>query len=166
MKLSWPWSFVKSICDSMIITDQLSGGTFRVHMEKDSALSVASSSISSLYIVEYGAFPVPTDVKPSPPEIPKGFVLYQNYPNPFNPSTHLSFSVDRVVHVRLTVYDLLGREVQTIANGVFYPGLFTFTWEGRNEQGGGVPSGVYYARMVTETSADRLVTTRKMMLVK
>ena len=107
-----------------------------------------------------------------PIEIPKGFVLYQNYPNPFNPTTHIQFSTDKVAQIHVTVYDVLGRELRTLANGTYFPGLFTVEWDGTNVQGSGVPSGVYYIRMTATTlsgdeeSSKRYSVTRKMLMMK
>ncbi len=72
---------------------------------------------------------------------PAGFSLSENYPNPFNPSTRLKYSVAKSAFVSLKVYDVLGREVATLASGEFHPGTYEVSWDARN-----FPSGVYFSR--------------------
>lgn len=172
MKFSWSASLVKTVSDSMLLVDRMSGGTIRVRMDIDSTYSLANSSIDTLYVVVYSAYPLPTDVNPVKPGIPKGFVLYQNYPNPFNPTTHISFSVDRAAQVRVMIYNVLGQEISTVANGTFFPGLYNFEWNGNDQRGNQVPSGVFYVRMIAEKlqgetgSSDQFVVTRKILMMK
>lgn len=167
---SWPMTIIKSICDSMVIADALVNPTVHGRMDLDSTISVNNSFTHSMMIVIYGAFPMPLDVKVPPRELPKGFVLYQNYPNPFNPSTSVRFSTDRAARVRIVVYDILGREVITLANSAFFPGQYAFQWDGRDQHGMVMPSGIYYARMVadgmdggTDRSASQVI---KMLMIK
>ena len=84
---------------------------------------------------------------------PRTFALFQNYPNPFNPTTSMEFAVPRAADIRITVYDGLGRSIATLAQGVFRQGFYTATWNGANDRGSAVPSGVYYARMVAVPAA-------------
>ncbi len=169
--LSWPQSFVEQICDSMLLVDEFGGVAVRNRMDLDSTASVTNVNISSLYIIQWGARPVVTGVKPVLSQIPKGYVLYQNYPNPFNPSTRIEFSVEHAARVRMTVYDMLGREIRTLANGMYEAGDHVITWDGRNGSGAQMTSGVYYIRMVatgasgSQGAAD-VVSTRKMILLK
>jgi hypothetical protein len=74
--------------------------------------------------------------------IPDRATLFQNYPNPFNPSTTIRFAVPAAGHVSLKVYDLLGREVATVVDGEFSPGMHERVWDAS-----GVSSGVYLYRM-------------------
>jgi hypothetical protein len=89
--------------------------------------------------------------------IPVKFSLTQNFPNPFNPQTVISYSLDKTADVRLEVFDLLGRKVQTLVNGEMDAGNHDFVWKG-TEQG----AGVYFYRL----SADGRSETRKMVLLK
>ena len=92
----------------------------------------------------------------------KEFSLAQNFPNPFNPSTSISYELRSESSVTLKVYDLLGREVATLANGVEKTGLHTVRWSGRNEQGVSVSSGIYFYQL----HAGSFVSTKKMILLK
>jgi hypothetical protein len=83
--------------------------------------------------------------------IPDRFLLYNNYPNPFNPSTTLRFDLPENSKVSLVVYNLLGESIRTIVNNVDYkPGRFSVEWDGRDNSGFTVPSGVYLIRFETE----------------
>ncbi len=82
-------------------------------------------------------------------QVPKFFSLSQNYPNPFNPSTNIDFALADVGQVSLIVYDLLGRQVKTLLDENLMSGRFTVTWDGRDESGGDVPSGVYFYKITS-----------------
>jgi len=90
-------------------------------------------------------------------EIPSSFSLSQNYPNPFNPITKIRFDLPKNVNVKLTIYDMLGREVETIVNEQLNAGSYEVNWEGTK-----YTSGVYYYRL----NAGEFVETKKMILVK
>ncbi len=83
------------------------------------------------------------------PGVPKRFVLEQNYPNPFNPLTIISYQVTSDNWVTLKVYDLLGRKVKTLVNKQMAPGRYTVRWDGTNDAGQPVSSGVYLYRIET-----------------
>ena len=89
--------------------------------------------------------------------VPQSYSLAQNYPNPFNPSTIITFDVAKTQRVKLAVYDMLGKEIEVIANDVMSPGSYRATFAGAS-----YPSGVYYYRLVTEGFSE----TKKMLLVK
>lgn len=88
--------------------------------------------------------------------------LRQNSPNPFNPSTALAFSVGERSHVTIGVYDVAGRLVSVLVDSEFDPGRYSARWDGRDDAGGCVASGTYFARM----SAGSRVFERKMTLIK
>jgi hypothetical protein len=78
-------------------------------------------------------------------ELPSGYSLSQNYPNPFNPTTTIEFSVPQSGFVSLKVFDLLGREVATLANEVKTAGNYRATFDARN-----LPSGTYFYSLKTD----------------
>ena len=94
--------------------------------------------------------------------IPGEFSLCQNYPNPFNASATIEYSLHYGGPVRLEVFDLLGRRVATLIDGVSSPGAYAIQWQGRDDGGNGVPSGVYFYRL----SAGGFVETKRMLLLK
>jgi hypothetical protein len=98
----------------------------------------------------------------APPELPRTVTLYQNYPNPFNPTTTIAFSLPEKVTVDLSIYDVDGRLVTTLIDGVLDQGVKEYSWEGTNSRGNPVSSGVYFYRLKAGTA----VLTRKMILLK
>lgn len=94
--------------------------------------------------------------------IPGEYQLAQNYPNPFNPDTRIEFSLPTASTVTVSVFDVLGRTVCTLAEGMYPAGHHSVTWSGHDERGQAVASGVYFYRLESGGTA----LTRKMMLVK
>ena len=104
---------------------------------------------------------VPTSVLTSVGEplaaVPERCGLDQNYPNPFNPNSEIRYQVSDIRYVRLSVYDVLGREVATLVNERKVPGMYQVHFDGT-----ALASGVYYCRL----QAGNFVKTRTMILVK
>jgi len=75
--------------------------------------------------------------------IPDVFALHQNFPNPFNPLTAISYDVPEFADVRIDIYNLLGQNVRTLVTGEHEPGFYQATWNGKNDQGALVTTGVY-----------------------
>lgn len=95
-------------------------------------------------------------------EIPSEFALSQNYPNPFNPTTSIKFQVAQDAKVSLVVYDMLGQRVRTLVDGIQEAGFYTVRWDGSNDFGSKVASGIYIYRL----QAGSFVSTMKMNLMK
>jgi hypothetical protein len=91
-----------------------------------------------------------------------GLALYQNYPNPFNPVTKIGFSIPQKTLVRITIYDAAGRRVRLLADSSYPAGPHSIQWDGRNDQGRRVASGVYFYNL----DADRTRLSRKMILLR
>ncbi len=79
--------------------------------------------------------------------IPKEFSLHQNYPNPFNPETQITFDLPKRAEVSIVIYNSLGQKVRTLVSGTKEAGTHTVVWDGRNDQGARVASGVYIYMM-------------------
>ena len=90
-------------------------------------------------------------------DVPSEFALYQNYPNPFNPSTLIRFSVPIGEKVSLKVFDMSGKEVATLADGILEAGSHSMKFDASR-----LASGTYFYRLTTA----RYTETRKMLLVK
>ncbi len=90
-------------------------------------------------------------------EIPEDFFIDQNYPNPFNPRTSIRFGLPQPSNVKLTVYDILGRQVAKLVEGRLAAGIHTAVWEA-----GGIPSGIYFYRI----EAGEFRQMGKMLLIK
>jgi hypothetical protein len=94
--------------------------------------------------------------------IPSTYSLYQNYPNPFNPSTTIAFDLPEDSWVRLSLYNVLGQRVRTVANSQYSAGSHQVIWDGRNESGGEVSSGVYFYLLETNSFRDA----KKMLMIR
>ena len=97
--------------------------------------------------------------------LPKAFSLGQNFPNPFNPSTVISYTIpdeSEEVAVRLSVFNMRAQLVKTLVDKVQQPGIYTVNWDGIDNKGRRVSSGVYFYRL----SAGQFVSMRKMVLLK
>ena len=97
--------------------------------------------------------------------VPTQFALAQNYPNPFNPSTTIRFEAPVESRVTLTIYDMLGRKVQTLVDRQLKPGVYAEIWNASM-----LASGAYYyridARDVTPGSGRRFSETKRLVLLK
>jgi hypothetical protein len=95
--------------------------------------------------------------------IPTDYALGQNYPNPFNPSTRISFSLPRETPVTLEVYNMLGVKIRTLMAGqTKSAGFYTISWDGKDDAGNVMSSGIYLYRV----SAGSFVASKKMTLLK
>jgi hypothetical protein len=117
---------------------------------------------SDLYVLDL-AGDSPTDVEEIPTDnLPSGFVLEQNYPNPFNASTRIRFSLPYRTEFSFAVYNLLGQVVRTWEQMSQPAGTFELDWDGANDRGNNVASGVYFYRL----STPRFTLIKKMVLLK
>jgi len=96
------------------------------------------------------------------PELPSRTALRQNRPNPFNPTTVIRYDIAAPTRVTIHVYDASGALVRRLYEGHRRPGVYEQSWDGKNEAGHGVASGIYFTRLV----AGRVVDTKKMVLLK
>ena len=96
--------------------------------------------------------------------LPEVVELYANYPNPFNPETNISFAInqDGFKNVQLEVYDIIGRKVRTLFNGLLDRGRYSFKWNGINDLNVNVASGLYFYKLKTANA----IQTRKMTLIR
>ncbi len=94
--------------------------------------------------------------------LPQHFELAQNYPNPFNPTTIIPYSLPETAHVTLTIYDILGRRVITLVNGIYTAGNKQVQWDGRDGNGHLVSNGVYIYRI----EANNFSHARKLLFLK
>ncbi|MBX3008422.1 MAG: fibronectin type III domain-containing protein [Melioribacteraceae bacterium] len=94
--------------------------------------------------------------------IPNTFELMQNYPNPFNPSTQIKFTTPVNGFVTLKIYDLLGKEIKTLINSEYSAGSHSIQWNGDDNMGNKVSTGIYVYRMTTGNFAS----SKKMLLIK
>ena len=94
--------------------------------------------------------------------LPATYNLSQNYPNPFNPETTIQFSLSSNSDVSLVIYNALGQQVRNLYSGNVQPGTHRYTWNGTNDAGNPVTSGVYFYKL----NVDNQSSVRKMVLMR
>jgi hypothetical protein len=95
-------------------------------------------------------------------DIPSRYALSQNVPNPFSSMTKIHYAVPRTSHVHLRIYDVTGKYIRTLADGLQSASFYTAYWNGSDEKGSSVSSGVYFYTLETESYK----TTKKMLLTR
>jgi hypothetical protein len=101
--------------------------------------------------------------------IPEAFELSQNFPNPFNPATVIRYGLRSASRVTIKLYDLLGQEIKTLVDETQDKGYRSVEWNGKNEFGSTIASGIYVYRITatnTQNVNERFVQTKKMLLLK
>ncbi|MEX2117426.1 MAG: FlgD immunoglobulin-like domain containing protein [Bacteroidota bacterium] len=99
--------------------------------------------------------------------LPEEFSISQNFPNPFNPRTEISFGLPEPSSVRVTILDVLGREILTLAEREYPAGYQRVFWKGKDATGNKVGSGVYFYRIVAVGQSGKQFTkVMKMALTK
>jgi hypothetical protein len=123
----------------------------------------SESELLQRFDAAYNKYNAPTDSEDDGDAIvPYAFSLSQNYPNPFNPQTTIQFSIDRGQQVSLSVYNVLGRRVKTLVDRSLEAGNHEVVWDGFDDFGNSVASGIYFYRLNTSIGH----VSRKMMLLK
>jgi glycosidase len=113
-------------------------------------------------LVDIPLLPPLVSVSENKDEKPDDYALYQNYPNPFNPSTNIKYSMIKPGFVKLKIYNTLGEEVATLVNAQQNAGAYEVQWNGRNNYGSQVSSGVYIYRLETSNFSS----SKKMILLR
>ncbi|NOS86185.1 MAG: T9SS type A sorting domain-containing protein [Ignavibacteria bacterium] len=119
----------------------------------DSIGYVVGAGGTILYTTDGGI----TFVNHTSSDIPNGYFLSQNYPNPFNPLTNIKFDIPKRSNVKISIYDILGKEISVLVNEELNPGIFEVNWDASN-----FPSGVYFYKIETEDYSE----SKKMVLLK
>ena len=133
---------------------------FLAPSETDSAFTLILTTPSG-YVVELPAAETALAVEDTR-AIPKEFSVKQNYPNPFNPTTVISYSLPTASNVEVTISDLSGKKIRTLVNDSRPAGSSNVQWNGTNDAGKLVSTGVYFYTVSTQN----LFETRKMLFIK
>jgi len=118
-------------------------------------------------LAEFGF--IPTEVKEEDASLPENYSLGANYPNPFNPATTIPFQVGgsqfmvhSPVHTSLKIYNILGQLVRTLVDEEKAPGNYKAIWDGKDNSGKEVGSGIYFYQLRTE----EYTATKKVVLLR
>jgi hypothetical protein len=106
--------------------------------------------VANFYNLVIFECPAISDIHESESPSPKAIELLASYPNPFNSATQISFAIPREGHVMMTVYDILGRVITTLADREFEAGKHTIRWDGNCADGNPAVSGRYYVRVTSD----------------
>ncbi len=146
-------------------------GTYTVFADNPGYTSTQSATASPTYTATGSPQPASSNLTMSPtgttsvgddPIVPTGYVLEQNYPNPFNPTTQIVFSIPQPDRVSLVIYNILGQKVATLIDRELDAGTMRVTWNGRDDAGNALPSGIYIYKLTTSN----FNAARKMTLLK
>lgn len=137
------WNYLSSITRNFLYTAEV---------RPDNTICIAGDGGS---VINYSGFTVKTGNISN--NIPSNFKLYNNYPNPFNPETSIEFDIPISSFVKLSIFDLTGRELEVLVNRDLPPGRYQAKWNANNYS-----SGLYFYRLTT----DRYTSTNKMILLK
>ena len=94
--------------------------------------------------------------------LPNDYELFGNYPNPFKPSTVIEYSLPIRSDVSVVVFNLLGQQVKALVNETQSAGIHSVEWNGTDENGNGLASGIYFYRVIANDFSE----TRKMVMLK
>jgi len=153
----------------------VSGGPFIIRA-KDSinvayAIAAATTidSLRTAILLSKTKYSTLVGIKADQNKLPDSFALFQNYPNPFNPSTVISYQISDASLVQIKIYDVLGKEVNTLINEQKTVGKYNVVWNGTDNKGSKVSSGVYMYRIQTiplNSNTKGFTSTKKMVLIK
>ncbi len=146
-----PYTFVNTFDDATnVFKFNIAGNTIDIFFDRVRIIDRSLTSISSENLFTRG--------------LAAQFELFPSYPNPFNMSTNIQYRLSKTANVTLNIYNIQGQLVRTLLNENKTPGLYTTTWDGVDNLGLIVPSGVYFYRM--EIPAENVHLSSKVLLLK
>jgi hypothetical protein len=151
---------------SLIIQDPFGGILVNVNMMTDTSVVVSNGAVTSLNIIGKSNASGTLGVDKQGDLLPQNFELRQNYPNPFNPTTTIGFAIQKTAFTDIAVYNVIGQKVKTLAAEVLNPGYYTTVWNGTDDNGQAVTTGVYFVRMVATGDNAGFSALRKLLLMK
>ncbi len=143
-----------------LISIDPSGLTGGMHAAGFTVYSSHANQMESKYISV--SLDYTTDVSDGESGLPNKFALYQNFPNPFNPSTRIKYDLKQETNIKLKIFNILGQKVRSLVNDVQPAGRYNVTWDGTDDSGKLVSSGIYLYRIF----ADDFISTKKLILLK
>jgi len=145
------------------IRASLTGDTLYVNDDTATNSGCSSSALNPVVVRMIMGVNPPTEITDIGGEKPQSFRLEQNYPNPFNPNTIISYSLPQTSGINIIIYNMLGQKIRSLVDELNQSaGTYTTQWDGRDDAGKQVPSGIYIYRMWV----GEFVQSRKMMLLR
>jgi hypothetical protein len=166
--------------DFMLAADQDENSTFYINSDDDFLVAFGDTvypgeqvdMIQGVFTYSFGSYKIEVrdaddfgsvvGVDKDFTPVPLSYNLKQNFPNPFNPSTNIYFEIPKTEAVKIIVYNVLGQKVWTLVNDTYMAGRHIVNWNGLNDFGERVPSGVYIYRI----KAGSFIASQKMLMVK
>ncbi len=145
---------------------QTGGNLINVNMRTIDSLIVTNPAVKGLFIAHQSA---EVSVDNSAEVLPQEYELYANYPNPFNPVTNIKFQIPELSTVNLRIINVLGQEVKMLLSDIKQPGRYEVTWDGTNNQGMNISSGIYFYKIEaasTRSSKNPFISLKKLILMK
>ena len=167
---AYDWSIVDDSGVECLIDDDMANMAADNYMS-DLAEGTTLASVTGIFNFSYGTYKIQIrdladlgqlDIDDDFAGVAREFALYPNYPNPFNPETRIRFQLAENSNVRLMIYDVLGRKVRTLVSDRMDAGHHVLNWDGLNDAGTAVASGMYVYRI----KAGDFIAHRKMLLVR
>lgn len=154
---------IKGLDPTPATVDMMTGSSFNLTAE----LGASADSYPVQFKIYASWKPIITGISQQNSPLPATFGLKQNYPNPFNPTTNISFAVKENAFTTITIFNILGQKIATLVEQQMNPGTFTTRWNGVDDRGVSVSSGVYYVRMnASYGSGENFTEMRKIVLMK
>lgn len=152
-----------SVNDSSVTLLQAQAAYNYFFVEEDRSLGIHNPQYAySVLAVTLQKLNPTTGIKLIDNTVPQAYTLDQNYPNPFNPTTTIKYTIPKEGNVKIEVYDITGRLVNTLVNSSMNSGTYSVTWDGKNSSGMSVGSGIYLYRI----QAGDFVSVKKMVMLK
>jgi hypothetical protein len=161
----WSGDLNTEVVTYQILSDQLSRTQYTYDAHDNEIENVQQSFVDPDWINESRnvyVYELSLDAELSDERLPSLFSLGQNYPNPFNPSTSIRYSLVKRSDVTLAILNVLGEEVKTLESGIQPPGVHEALWDGTDDDGHPVATGIYFYRI----TAGGISETKKMVLMK
>lgn len=164
VQAAYTWNFTSQSYEPASHLSPFDACWINVSQESDFSFSINGENNGTTLQVAVLPPPPPflSGVSKMKEPFPHHFRLDQNYPNPFNGATQFSFKLSEKAKVKMTVYDMVGREVIKLADRLFEAGDYSISWNGRDKNGLVLPSGIYYCSF----SAGRYRLTIKTILLR
>jgi hypothetical protein len=152
-----------SVTDSSVTLVQAQAAYNYFMVEEDRSLGIHNPAYAySLLAIAIRTLDPSTGIELIDNAIPQSYAIDQNYPNPFNPTTTIKYTIPKESNVKLEIYDITGRLVNTVVNQSQGAGTYSVTWDGSNSSGQKVGSGMYLYRI----NAGSFIAVKKMILLK